>query len=210
MERLSIVIPNYNYGRFVGDAVRGALAVDWPDVDVVVVDDGSTDDSVSVLLEFGDLITLIRQENAGPREACNRGFAATRGDAVIFLDSDDMLEPSIAREVASVWRENVSKVQVQMIRVDAQGRRSGRVFPGYRSAPSPAQIRYWLTLTSAYPTPPGSGNVYSRRFLEQLFPLNDRCGDATDSAVCSCPVLGRCGDRAAASRAVSSTRRQSE
>ncbi len=191
MQQLSVVIPNYNYGRFVGAAVESALAVDWPDVEVIVVDDGSTDDSLSVLAAFGSRITVVAQENAGPRVACNRGFAASRGDVVIFLDSDDVLDPSVAREVAEVWRPGISKVQVQMQRIDREGRAAGRVFPKFRAAPTPEQIRHWMTTTAAYPTPPGSGNVYAREFLERLFPLDDRCGDATDSAcLAAAPYLG--------------------
>lgn len=191
MRRLSIVIPNYNYGRFVGQAVSSALAVEWADVEIIVVDDGSTDDSLEVLAGFAGRITVIAQENQGPRIACNRGFEASRGDAVVFLDSDDLLEPSIAREVAMVWRPGISKVQVQMRRVDAYGRTNGRAFPDYRSTPSPQDVRHWMTATSAYPTPPGSGNIYSREFLERLFPLDGRCGDATDSAcLAAAPYLG--------------------
>lgn len=191
LHRLSVIIPNYNYGRFLGDAVRSALAVDWPNVEVIVVDDGSTDDSLAVLDEFLGNVILLTQNNAGPRLACNRGFKESSGDAVIFLDSDDMVEPSIAREVAAVWQSNVTKVQVQMRRVDHEGKPRGRVFPNYVNPPDPEQIRHWMTTTSAYPTPPGSGNVYSRRFLERLFPIDERCGDATDSAcLAAAPYLG--------------------
>lgn len=191
LQKLSIVIPNYNYEAYVGQAVESALAVVWPQVEVIVVDDGSTDRSMEVLAGFGDRITLIRQENAGPRAACNRGFAVSTGDAVIFLDSDDVLEPFIALEVAAVWGIGVSKVQVQMRRIDGTGAAFGRTFPAYRSVPSPEQVRYWMTMTGAYPTPPGSGNVYARQFLERLFPLDDRCGDATDSAcLAAAPYLG--------------------
>jgi hypothetical protein len=191
VKRLSIVMPNYNYGRFLGDAVRSALAVEWPDVEVIVVDDGSTDDSLGVLDAFGDRITVITQENSGPRVACNRGFAKSSGDVVLFLDSDDVLEPSIARKAAAVWRPGVSKVQVQMCRIDHTGAPKGRPFPSFDCAPTPEQIRRWMTATSAYPTPPGSGNLYSRDFLDRLFPLDDRCGDATDSAcLAAAPYLG--------------------
>lgn len=65
LSTLSIVIPNFNYGAFVSDSVRSALAVDWPDVEVIVVDDGSADDSLRVLEGFGYRITVISQENAG-------------------------------------------------------------------------------------------------------------------------------------------------
>ncbi len=191
MQTLSIVLPNFNYGQFIGAAVRSALAVDWPDVEVIVVDDGSTDDSLEVLASFADRITVLTQPNSGPRVACNRGFAASRGDAVLFLDSDDQVEPSIAREVAAVWRESISKVQVQMRRVDGCDVEVGRPFPRFARRPSADQVRGWISQTGAYPTPPGSGNVYARDFLDRLFPLDDSCGDATDSAtLAAAPYLG--------------------
>ncbi len=108
LRRLSVVVPNHNYGQFVGSAIDSALAVDWPEVEVIVIDDGSTDDSWSVIRSFGSRITAIRQERSGPRVACNAGFAASTGDVVIFLDSDDLLDPAIGREIAAVWRPGVS------------------------------------------------------------------------------------------------------
>jgi glycosyltransferase involved in cell wall biosynthesis len=191
MKTISFVMPNYNYGHFIADAVRSALAVEWPDVEVIVVDDGSTDNSLAVLAQFGDRITVISQENSGPRVACNHGFAVSRGDVIIFLDSDDQVEPSIARELAAVWRPGISKVQVQMQRVNSHNVQVGRVFPKFSRTPTPDQVRGWMTKTGAYPTPPGSGNAYSRTFVEQLFPLDGRCGDATDSAcLAAAPYLG--------------------
>jgi glycosyltransferase involved in cell wall biosynthesis len=189
--KFSIIIPNYNYGRFVGQAIASALAVEWPDLEVIVVDDGSTDNSREVIESFGKSIIAIFQPNGTQRVACNTGFARSTGDAVIFLDSDDVLMPSVAREAAAVWSEKVSKVQFQMMRIDGEGRPTGRVFPAYIPMPTPELIRAWVTETSAYPTPPGSGNVYARKFLERIFPLDEVCGAAADSACLSvAPFLG--------------------
>ncbi|GIG53428.1 glycosyltransferase family 2 protein [Demequina activiva] len=191
MRRLSVVMPNYNYEDFVGAAIESALAVDWPDVEVIVVDDGSTDGSRAIIEGFGSRITAIFQDNSGPRVACNAGYEASTGDVVIFLDSDDMVEPSIARELAAVWREGISKVQFPMIRVDRDGEPTGGVYPDLDPAPSPEQVRTWMRATGAYPTPPGSGNAYAREFLARLFPVGDRCGDATDSStLAAAPFLG--------------------
>jgi hypothetical protein len=191
MRRLSVIIPNFNYGRYVGSAIGSALALDWPDVEVIVVDDGSTDDSRSIINAFASEITAIFQENSGPRVACNTGFAASTGDVVIFLDSDDILRPQIAREIAARWNPALSKVQMQMQRIDSDGQPFGRVFPEYWRIPTAEQVRHWMITTTSYPTPPGSGNAYARSFLERLFPLDDQCGDATDSAcLAAAPFLG--------------------
>lgn len=188
---ISVIIPNYNYEAYVGAAIDSALGLDWPDVEVIVIDDGSTDGSRRIIEGYGTRIASILQENSGQLVACNKGFAMSRGEIVIFLDSDDMLHPSLARELVAVWTPRTSKVQVQMLSVDAQGRPNGSLFPQYHVVPSPAEVRAWSTNTTAYPTPPGSGNAYARGFLERIFPLVNTCGTANDSyCLAAAPYLG--------------------
>jgi glycosyltransferase involved in cell wall biosynthesis len=188
--RVSVVIPNYNYADFVAQAIESALAIDWPAVEVIVVDDGSTDASREVIARYADRVTIVHQANAGQTAACNAGFARARGDLVVFLDSDDWLEPSLMREVARVWRPGISKVQFQMRIVDADGRPSGAVLPQFRLIPSAEEVRRWARTAASYPTPPGSGNVYARTYLEKIFPLvgDDRAADSYCLAVA--PYLG--------------------
>lgn len=187
----SFVIANYNYARFVRRAIESALGQEWPHVEIVVVDDGSTDGSRGVIRSYGDKITAIFQANAGQRAANNAGFARSFGDVVVFLDADDVLEPGFAREVAAVWRPGISKVQVQMARVDAAERKLGSLVPDIACAPSPEEIRRWATMTSEYPTPPGSGNAYARTFLERFFPIGGEHDAFTDSTCLAlAPFLG--------------------
>ena len=189
--RITVIIANYNYGRFVGQAIDSALGLDWDDVEVIVVDDGSTDDSREVIARFADRVTIIHQENSTQRVARNCGYAVSTGDVIIHLDSDDVLFPSLPRELARVWRPGISKVQFQMLRIDEEGDSLGSVFPDFTEEPTPEQVRTWAEETSAYPTPPGSGNAYSRSLLDQIFPLDDSCGAATDSACLAvAPFLG--------------------
>jgi hypothetical protein len=192
--RISVVIANWNYAEYLGAAIDSALGLDWPDVEVVVVDDGSSDGSRAVIAGYGDRVAAIYQANAGQRAACNAGFARSSGEVVIFLDADDLLDPSLAREIAAVWRPGISKVQVQMQVIDAAGVPTGSRFPdlaGARgAAPTPAQIRAWALGSGAYPTPPGSGNAYARAFLERIFPL-EGSEDASDSyCLAAAPLLG--------------------
>lgn len=188
---ISVIVPNYNYEQYVGAAIDSALGLDWPNVEVIVIDDGSTDNSRAVLATYGSRITTVFQENSGQLVGCNKGLAMSRGEIVIFLDADDVLHPSLAREIAAVWTPRVSKVQVQMRSIDAQGKPNGNVFPQYSSTPTPSEIRTWAARSSAYPTPPGSGNAYSRWFLERIFPLYDTCGTANDSyCLAAAPFLG--------------------
>lgn len=189
--RISIVIANFNYARYVARAIESALGQDWPAVEVIVVDDGSTDSSVEVIERFNRRVGIILQKNSGQRAANNAGFAASTGEIVVFLDADDVLEPGFAKAVASVWRPGVSKVQVQMRRVDGEERPMGSLIPPIDKAPTPEAIRRWTLETTEYPTPPGSGNAYARGFLERFFPIGPEHDAFTDSTCLAlAPLLG--------------------
>lgn len=191
MVSFSVVIANYNYGRYLRQAVDSALTQDVPQVEVVVVDDGSSDNSREVIESYGSRIRAVFQENAGQREANNRGFVESSGDVILFLDADDVLLPGALRAIAESWRPGLSKVQGLMRRVDENMRDMGVVVPPLTFVPTPLQIREWASETFEYPTPPGSGNAWSRSFLEQIFPLDDSCDNFTDSScIAAAPWLG--------------------
>jgi glycosyltransferase involved in cell wall biosynthesis len=191
MKRLSVIIANHNYEKYVATAIKSALNLRWDDIEVIVVDDGSTDGSRAVIEEFGDRVQILLTENASQRVAANRGYAISTGDMVVFLDSDDILRPDLPAQLARAWSPAVSKVQFQMQRIDESGRSIGLPFPRYCPVPTPEDIRRWMTTTSAYPTPPGSGNAYARWFLDQIFPLRPDVGDFSDSGcLAAAPLLG--------------------
>lgn len=89
----SIVIPTFNHGQYVGQAIRSVLDQTYRHREVVVVDDGSTDDSREVLARFGDRVRYLWQENRGLSAARNAGIRAAQGEYVGLLDADDMYEP---------------------------------------------------------------------------------------------------------------------
>jgi len=155
------------------------------------VDDESTDASCEIIASFLPKIASLRQAHAGQRVAYNTGFRSSRGELIIFLDADDTLEPSIVADVLPYVREGVSKIQVQMNVIDAFGVSVGSRFPQYKMAPTPDLIRRWYLASGSYPTPPGSGNVYTRAYLNRIFPLDDSCGEAGDSScIAAAPLLG--------------------
>lgn len=189
---LSVVIPNYNYAKYVGAAINSALNVSWPRVEVIVVDDGSTDSSVEVISEFADRIVFLKQANAGQMQSCVNGFRRSTGDVIIFLDSDDALHPDVMIEIAARWSEKVSKFQFQMRTIDADGNPTGNILPQFFVSPTPQQIRKWVTAAGTYPTPPGSGNAYSRFVVDRVFRFeSDFVDRAPDSyLVTAAPAYG--------------------
>jgi glycosyltransferase involved in cell wall biosynthesis len=90
---LSVIIPVYNGARFLAAAVASVREQDPAPSQIIIVDDGSTDESGAVARSLGPDIEYIRQENAGPAAARNRGLAAARGDFIAFLDVDDLWTP---------------------------------------------------------------------------------------------------------------------
>ena len=92
-DSVSVVIPTYNYGHFIGEAIESVLGQTVVPAEVVVVDDGSTDGTAEAVREFGERVRYVRQENAGVCAARNRGVAETTGEFIAFLDADDIWEP---------------------------------------------------------------------------------------------------------------------
>ncbi|MDQ4504339.1 glycosyltransferase family A protein [Sinomonas sp. ASV322] len=107
-ETVSVVIPCYNYGRFLGEAVGSALSQRSADVRVIVVDDRSTDDSLAVATAIADRdprVTVIANErNSGMVETFNRGLRAAAGDFLVRLDADDLLTPGALERALAVFR----------------------------------------------------------------------------------------------------------
>lgn len=122
---VSIVIPCHNAEKHVAEAVRSALAQTYRPVEVVVVDDGSTDGSVEVLKSFGDAIRWETGPNRGACAARNRGAAIARGDLLLFLDADDVLDPrKVEAHVEAFARHPASTATMAHYDIEDGGRRT--------------------------------------------------------------------------------------
>lgn len=100
---VSAIVPTYNRSYIVGEAIESILAQTYPNVETVVVDDGSTDDTAATLRRYGSKIRVISQSNAGPAAARNTGIRESRGEILTFLDSDDVWLPNfLERQVAAL------------------------------------------------------------------------------------------------------------
>lgn len=103
--RFSVVIPTYNYGRFLGRAIDSVLAQPGDDYEVAVIDDGSSDDTPQVAASYNSRILYFRQLNSGVFAACKRGLNATRGQFLVFFDADDRLAP----DALAIFRQEIER-----------------------------------------------------------------------------------------------------
>jgi glycosyltransferase involved in cell wall biosynthesis len=103
---VSIIIPNYNHAQYVGAAIRSVLAQEYRNFEIIVVDDGSTDNSRDVITQFGDQVNYIYQKNAGLSAARNTGIKASQGLLIAVLDADDMYESDFLSTLVPALQEN--------------------------------------------------------------------------------------------------------
>ncbi len=122
---VSVVIPNYNYAHYLNAAIDSVLAQTYSNIEVIVVDDGSTDGSRDILGGYADRITPVFQQNQGVSAARNNGVARSRGKYVAFLDADDEWLPAkIEKQIEKfAGDEKPGLVHVGVIEVDAEGNR---------------------------------------------------------------------------------------
>lgn len=169
---VSIVVNNYNYGRFLRAAIESSLNQTYSHTEIIVVDDGSTDYSRDIIASYGGLIKPVLKKNGGQASAFNAGFATSRGEIVIFLDADDILLPNAADEVVKVWRPELAKVQYLLEVVDSSGMSMGVSIPSGHMPDG--DLRDHILTHGAYVSSPTSGNAFARELLKRLLPMPER------------------------------------
>lgn len=102
---VSVLINNYNYARYLGTAIESVLAQKGPRFELIVVDDGSTDDSREVIARYGERVRPIFKPNGGQASSFNAGFAASRGDIVFLLDADDAFLPGKLARITAIYEQ---------------------------------------------------------------------------------------------------------
>jgi glycosyltransferase involved in cell wall biosynthesis len=171
---VSIVINNYNYARFLAQAIHSALDQRYPHVEVIVVDDGSTDHSRAVMASFGARITPIYKENGGQASAFNAGFAHSHGEVVIFLDADDTLTPDAVARVVDAFHSqpDAAKVMARMEVIDAAGERTGQLKPhAHLPLRSGDLRRHVLSFPFDMTWMATSGNAFAAATLRRILPI---------------------------------------
>lgn len=170
--KVSVIIINYNYGHYLSDAIESVISQTYSDMEIIVVDDGSTDDSRSIIKSYGDSVERVFQSNRGMAEASNAGFNKSQGEIIMFLDADDYLNKYAAERVVNIWDENCSKVHFRLLKVDKYGKKIGYV-PNKNKSLSSGEVGEKILKYGSYNTPPTSGNAFSREVLLKLFPIKN-------------------------------------
>jgi len=171
---VSIIITNYNYGRFLPEAIESALNQSYQPVEVIVVDDGSTDGSQQLITDYGERIVPLFKENGGQGSAFNAGFEISQGEIICFLDADDVLLPSaIEKAVELLCEPNVVQVHWPLCAIDAHGKPLGKLIPDQPLPEGDLRDSHLNGSIESHVSSPTSGNAWSRSYLERIFPLPD-------------------------------------
>jgi glycosyltransferase involved in cell wall biosynthesis len=195
MPLVSIIITSYNYEKFLSEAIDSALNQTYKNMEVIVVDDGSTDNSRDIIASYGNRITAVFKENGGQASAFNAGFTISNGNIVIFLDSDDNLCLSAVEEVSRVWHPGISKVHYRLQWIDADGNLLNTYVPPAGYPLASGDLKSTILRQGLYRTMPTSGNAFSREFLQEVLPIPEQnwriCPDAFLNA--QVPFYGEIG-----------------
>lgn len=180
---VSILINNYNYDDYLPLAIDSAINQTYPHTEIIVVDDGSTDNSRQIINNYQEKIIPVYKENGGQASAINAGFAASKGKIICLLDADDLWLPSKVQEVVTAW-ENYPQAAViyhQVQNIDRATAPVGKAWPPYKAIVG--DIRELVSKTGGWwPFPPSSALSFSRQFLTQVMNIPESeyrlCADA--------------------------------
>lgn len=180
---VSILINNYNYESFLGEAIDSALSQTYPYTEVIVVDDGSTDNSPRIIASYKDQITPVLKENGGQASAFNAGLAASQGDIICFLDSDDTFTPEKVAEVVNVFNSHQEAGwcfhRIRLIDVQ-----TGNLLGRSRKIPSKEydfRTQFKRGKEGLFTGPPTSGLCFKRSLLQQILPMPEAITITSDS-----------------------------
>jgi len=179
---VSILINNYNYGRFLGEAIDSALKQTYSKTEVIVVDDGSTDNSRDVIAKYGDRIITDLKSNGGQASAFNAGFKACTGDIICILDSDDAFIPEKVSEIVEIFTSdseigwcyhtlNIFDASLgKFLRSDPEGLPSRKI--DFRSSIQTGKLPSFAPATS--------GLCFKRSVIEKILPMPEAITHISD------------------------------
>ncbi|MGU3541638.1 glycosyltransferase family 2 protein [Methylobacterium sp. A52T] len=164
--KLAVIITCYNYENFVGRAIQSVVGQGNDSCEIVVIDDGSTDDSWSIIQRSG--VAAFRIPNGGQRAACLYGLSKTRAPFLLFLDADDELLPGAVDRILAELAPTVAKLQFCLRCVDSTGAILVDPYPALDAFRGQDGTVNDILRSGVYQTPPTSGNVFRRDVCDLL------------------------------------------
>jgi glycosyltransferase involved in cell wall biosynthesis len=171
---VTVIIDNYNYGRFLAEAIDSVLAQTYLNYELLVVDDGSTDHSRMVIESYGDRFRTIFQSNRGQGGAFRTGLAEARGDIICFLDADDYFHPDKLTQVVAAFQHHPNWVQVAhcWTTINTEGNITGS---SASDVLSQGDVSGLLLRWGKYASGITSALAYRREVLQQIEITHSRC-----------------------------------
>jgi len=170
---VSVIITSYNYDNYLEKTIQSVLDQTYPAIETIIVDDGSTDQSVNIIKSYGDDVIPILKENGGQGSSINAGFVRSSGVFTFFLDSDDYYMPETISNAVKAFTEDVVMVQSRMLLVDEQDKVIGTHPASYIKFDS-GDLRQLVVKCGFFIGTVTTGNGYRRSVLEKILPLDEK------------------------------------
>lgn len=166
LKKVSVIIPNYNYARYLSEAVESVLNQSYKPIEIIVVNNGSTDNSLEVLKAFENRFRLIDQSNLGQSGARNSGLNQATGDYIAFLDADDYWHPEKIEKQVKLLSNNTRLVYCGIERFSTAERKiTSKAKPIFRGNCS----EYFLTEPAVSIVLSGESTaIFSRTLINQV------------------------------------------
>ena len=165
-KKISVIIPNYNYARYLDQAIESVLVQSYENIELIVVNNGSTDNSLEVLEKYEDKIRLINQPNLGQSGARNSGLSLSSGEFIAFLDADDFWEPNKLEMQISIMNDDTQLVYCGITPFKEPGNEKLQsVLPKYKGSCT----NFFIDLPGASIVLSGESTaLFSRELLEEV------------------------------------------
>lgn len=180
---VSVLVSNYNCDRYLNLAIDSALNQTYLNTEIIIVDDGSSDQSRQVIENYADKIIAIFKENGGQASAINAGFTASKGEFICLLDADDLWLPSKVEEVIAAFNHypQAAVVYHKVQNINSTDTPIGKPWPPYKSIRG--NIKSLVSKTGGWwPFPPSTALSFSRQFLTAVMDIPQAeyrlCADA--------------------------------
>jgi glycosyltransferase involved in cell wall biosynthesis len=179
---VTVIIPNYNYGHYLRLALDSVLMQSYQRLEIIVVDDGSKDNSESVVGSYGDRVRFVRQKNQGVSAARNRGVKGSKGELIAFLDADDLWLPTkLEKQVHKIINDpEIGLVHCGFEEIDASGKRLDKSVDGMEGWVSKELLLFERPVVLAT----GSTGLIPRATFEAVGGFDGRLSTSADWDLC--------------------------